>query len=161
MVQADGIPVVLSGRLRFADPKRDADPVAVEVPDRLAAFAHELRRVPIPERLEQLPVERQAAVDRGDDDVDVVHPHLWHRGSLGVAHRAGCSGCRTWTRCSRWRIASYATTNAQTALTRASAASAGTATASGVRANNATAPTVLRRKTRPVVRKSDATCPAR
>jgi hypothetical protein len=40
--------------------------------NRLAALALDLAR-PVPaERAEQLAVERQAALDRGDDDVDVM-----------------------------------------------------------------------------------------
>jgi hypothetical protein len=64
--------------LRLAEP--DLRLVAEEVPDRLAALALYLAD-PVPsERAEQLAVERQAALDRGDDDVDVMDPHPIQRG---------------------------------------------------------------------------------
>ncbi len=56
------------------------------------------------------------------------------------------SGCRSWPGKSRWRIASYATTSELTTLTTASVASAGIATAAGMRASNTAAPIVRRRE---------------
>ncbi len=87
VVEPDRVPVVLSGRLRFPQAERDADSVAVEIPDRLSALAAKLGRVHVPERLEQLAVERQAALEPGDDDVDVVHPDPRHRASVDRAGR--------------------------------------------------------------------------
>jgi predicted nucleic acid-binding protein len=53
-------------------------------------------------------------------------------------------------------IASYATISELTVLTRASAASAGIAIATGTRASNTAVPMARRRKTRPIVRKRNA-----
>src|SRR4029450_4097744 len=61
---------------RLAHPERAAR--APEVPDRLALLALHLAHPVPPERAEQVAVERQAALDRGSDDIDVVEargPH--------------------------------------------------------------------------------------
>ena len=71
VVQPDAITVVgLRLGLRLAQP--DCGPWAAEVPDRLAALALDLADPVEAERAEQLGVESQAALDRGDDQVDVV-----------------------------------------------------------------------------------------
>src|SRR5581483_3131451 len=78
MVQADAIPVdVAIAALRFAQADRAA--CALQVPDRLAALALDLADAVPAERTEQLAVERQAAVDRRDDEVDVMDPHSIQR----------------------------------------------------------------------------------
>jgi len=57
--------------LRLAE--ADLDHVApAEVPDRLAALALHLGHVVVAERCEQIAVEGQAALDRRDDEIDVV-----------------------------------------------------------------------------------------
>ena len=76
-MQPDCVAVVLP-EVGLPDPERDTDPVAVEVPDRLAALAADLAGVHVPERLQELPVEGQAAFQRGHDDVDVVYPPRHH-----------------------------------------------------------------------------------
>jgi hypothetical protein len=72
VVQADAVAVLLAlarGR-RLAQAERAAR--AAEVVDRLAALALDLGRPVPPQRAEQLAVEGQAALDRGNDDVDVM-----------------------------------------------------------------------------------------
>src|SRR3954467_13710830 len=103
MVQPDAVAVVLAvTRLRLAEP--DLGHGAAEVPDRLAALALHLAD-PVPaERAEQLAVERQAALDGGDDEVDVMHSHPIQRGfdapqSSPPYHLRGCtSSITTWSR---------------------------------------------------------------
>jgi hypothetical protein len=72
VVQADPIAVVgtVGRRLRFSQTERGSG--AGEVPDRLTALALDLADAVVAERREQLAVERQAALDRGDDEIDVV-----------------------------------------------------------------------------------------
>ena len=72
VVEADAVAVerLLRRRLRLPQAERAAR--AREVPDRLAALALDLADAVPAERLEQLPVEGQAAEDRADDEVDVV-----------------------------------------------------------------------------------------
>src|SRR6185437_7265041 len=86
VVQTDAIAVVRPLDLCGAQADGDARPV--QVPDRLAALALHLGDPPVPERGEQLAVERQAALDRGDDEVDVVNA----RAGLHCARCYGFSG---------------------------------------------------------------------
>ena len=74
MVQAHPVAVVgsLALGLGLAEPDRGA--CAPEVPDRLVALALHLADSMPAEWAEQLAVEGQAALDRGDDQVDVVDP---------------------------------------------------------------------------------------
>jgi hypothetical protein len=73
VVKADGIAVVGPGR-RLCLPQRErgADTLAVEVPDRLAALADDLVELDVAERREQLAVQREAALERGDDEIEMV-----------------------------------------------------------------------------------------
>src|SRR5579862_2092117 len=82
VVEADGVAVdLVAARLRLAQADRRL--AAAQVPDRLAALALDLAD-PVPaERPEQLAVEGQAALDRGDDEVDVVD-------ASGAHDRRGC-----------------------------------------------------------------------
>ena len=69
VVDADAVAVVgaFGGRKRFAQAERGSRPG--QVVDRLAALTLDLA-VPVPaERAEELTVEGQAALDRGDDEV--------------------------------------------------------------------------------------------
>ena len=75
-MQADPVAVEPAEALRLAEPDRAARPA--EVPDRLAALALDLRDAVVAERAEQVAVERQAALDRGDDEVDVVDARRAH-----------------------------------------------------------------------------------
>jgi hypothetical protein len=72
VMEADPVAIVLlvARRGRLAQAERAAR--AIEVVDRLAALAFDLARAVPAERAEQLAVERQAALDRGDDNVDVM-----------------------------------------------------------------------------------------
>ena len=72
VVQADAVAVVwaVAPALGLAQAQRAAG--AGEVPDRLAALAFHLAHAREPERAEQLRVERQASLDRGDDEVEMV-----------------------------------------------------------------------------------------
>src|SRR5437667_7416073 len=72
MVQADAVAVVraVGFRLRLAQADRAAR--SPEVPDRLAALALHLARAVPAERAEPLAVEGQAALDRRNDQIDVV-----------------------------------------------------------------------------------------
>src|SRR5205823_15096482 len=76
--QPDAVAVVrpLGRRLRLAQPDRAAR--AREVPDRLAALAFDLADAMPAERLEQRSVERQAAQNRGNDDVYVMNARGAH-----------------------------------------------------------------------------------
>src|SRR5262249_30876865 len=74
VVDAHRIAVVVSFDLCLAQPDRDPRPR--EVPDRLAALALDLGDAVVAERGEQLAVERQAPLDRGDDPVDVLDAHV-------------------------------------------------------------------------------------
>src|SRR4051812_45044571 len=79
MVEPDLVAVdLLRLALRLAEADRRV--AAVQIPDRLAALALDLAD-PVPtEWPEQLAVERQAALDGGDDEVDVVDSHRIQRG---------------------------------------------------------------------------------
>ena len=76
------IPVVDECRLRLADAERRADTVAVEVPHRVPSLADHLVGLDVAERFEELSVQRQAALERRDDDVDVVQPDAAHSSIL-------------------------------------------------------------------------------
>jgi hypothetical protein len=80
MVKPDRVAVVRAFALglRLANPQRRSDSLAVEVPDRLAALAFHVIGLQVPERSQQLPIEGQAALERGHDDVDVVEAHAAH-----------------------------------------------------------------------------------
>jgi hypothetical protein len=72
VVEADAVAVDLAAvsRRRLAQAERAAR--AREVVDGLAALALDLAQALPPERPQQPAVEGQAALDRGDDDVEVV-----------------------------------------------------------------------------------------
>src|SRR5207244_3733989 len=71
VVQADAIAVVRLGfGQRLAQAERAAR--AAQIPDRLPALALHLGDGVEAERAEQLGVEGQAALDRGDDEIDVM-----------------------------------------------------------------------------------------
>jgi hypothetical protein len=76
VMEADRVAVVRSRvRIRLLLTKaerRDAGPLDREVPDRLAALASDLPEAGPADRAEQLTVERQAALDRADDEIDVA-----------------------------------------------------------------------------------------
>jgi hypothetical protein len=74
VVQPDRVPVVRSRRrrLRLSQRQRRADTLSVEIDDALAALAEDVRGVGVAERSQKLLVERQAALERGDDEVEVV-----------------------------------------------------------------------------------------
>src|SRR4029079_1141007 len=79
MVQPDAVPVDLAvGGLRLAQADRRVAPV--QIPDRLTALALHFADAVPPQRPEQLAVERQAAFDGGDDEVDMVDAHPIQRG---------------------------------------------------------------------------------
>src|SRR5215204_2836663 len=88
VMQADAVAVVwaVAGRRRLPQAERAAR--GAEVVDRLAALALDLAEAVPPERAQQLAVERQAALDRGDDDVEMVEAARAHdacsRGSAVV-----------------------------------------------------------------------------
>jgi hypothetical protein len=73
-VQPDRVAVVGPVRrsLGLAQRDRRADALSVEVPDRLAAFADDLVQLRVAERCEQLAVERQAQLERRDDEIEMV-----------------------------------------------------------------------------------------
>src|SRR4051794_6874350 len=74
MVEADRVAVVCAGpALRLAQPDRRL--LAADVPDRLAALSLHFAQAMPAERAEQLAIEREAALDRGDDEVDVMDAH--------------------------------------------------------------------------------------
>ena len=81
MVQPDAVAVdsadaLLLIGLCLAEPDRAAR--SGEVPDRLTALALDLSDPVIAERRQQLAVERQAALDRRHDQVDVVDTARTH-----------------------------------------------------------------------------------
>src|SRR2546428_781674 len=119
VVHADAIPVVGALGLRLANPDRRAR--SVEVPDRLAALALDLRDAVPAERPEQVAVERQALLDRRDDQIDVMNARGAHAtfrlhrdGSwscfANLAPRSCNSSTTTWSRarCARSRRATWA-----------------------------------------------------
>src|SRR5262249_15447701 len=91
VVQAHRVAVVAGADLRRlggADADRGAGPA--QVPDRLAALALDLAD-PVPaERPEQITVERQAPLDRADDQVQVVHAGRSQQASLPAVARESC-----------------------------------------------------------------------
>src|SRR5690349_8091536 len=91
MVQADAIPVGRAVALRLAQADRAVVPV--QVPDRLAALTLDLADAMPAERPEQLAVERQASLDRGDDEIDVVDPHRI-QARFDATHVQSCLPCR-------------------------------------------------------------------
>src|SRR4051794_41362971 len=99
MVQADAVTVVraIARALRLAQAERAA--AAREVPDRLAALALDLADAVEAERREQLAVERQAALDRRDDEVDVVQGAAVHVTTVTFRVVAGFSSPKTAPLC--------------------------------------------------------------
>src|SRR5437899_11775749 len=95
-MQPDRVPVGVPLALRLAE--TDRRPPPAQVPDRLAALALDLAEHVPAERAERLTVERQAAPDRGDDEVDVMDaagahvslpdPGVRRRGARGLRARA-------------------------------------------------------------------------
>src|SRR5262245_5426218 len=79
VMKSDRVTVVRGarGRLRLAQADRRRRPP--EVVDRLAALALDLADPVVAERREQVAVERQAALDRRDDEVDVMYAGGGHR----------------------------------------------------------------------------------
>src|SRR5215211_5348070 len=72
VVQADAVSVEAAGCVGLRRPQPDGRAGAPEVPDRLAALTLHLRE-PVPaEGPEEVAVEGEAALDRGDHEVDVV-----------------------------------------------------------------------------------------
>jgi hypothetical protein len=69
-VAVDPVVALIRLCLRLTQPDRAAR--AGEIPDRLAALALDLPDPVIAERRQQLAIKRQAALDRRDDQVDVV-----------------------------------------------------------------------------------------
>ena len=90
-MQADPVAVGRSLALRLAEADRAAG--AAEVPDRLASLALDLADPRVAERPEQLAVERQAPLDRGDDQVDVMDAARAHR-AFGFQRRSASSCAR-------------------------------------------------------------------
>jgi hypothetical protein len=70
VVHADAVPVERIRRRRRLS-RAEVAPGA-DVPDGLAALALHLADAVPAERLEQFAIERQAAEDRADDEIDVV-----------------------------------------------------------------------------------------
>jgi hypothetical protein len=82
VVQPHGVPVVWLTRRRLRLPKaeRSPDALAVEIEDRLPALAYDLVDLDEAERREQFLVERQTALERRDDEVEMVDTaDLGHR----------------------------------------------------------------------------------
>ena len=73
-MEADPVAVVVALALGLSGTKSDLAAGPGEVPDRLAPLALDLVDPVEAERREQLPVEGQAALDRRDDEIDVVDP---------------------------------------------------------------------------------------
>ena len=70
-MNSQAIAIVVAERLGLAEAERH-DAVTAQVDDALAALAHDLARPCVAERFEQLPIQRQAAIQRRDDEVEVV-----------------------------------------------------------------------------------------
>ena len=88
VVEPDPVAVAAAFALRLAKP--DGAAGTAEVPDRLAALALDLADARVAERAEELAVEGQAALDRGDDQVDVVDAARGHR-AFRVQRRSASS----------------------------------------------------------------------
>src|SRR5207247_9840531 len=97
VVQADPVPVVGLSAVGLGLPQSDGAAGAGEVPDRLAALALHLADAVEPERREQVSVERQAALDRGDDEIDVVDARGAHLSTAPGFPRRGGSSCTVGT----------------------------------------------------------------
>ena len=78
VMHADAVPVERLRRRRLRLSQAEVAAGARDVPDRLAALALDLADAVPSERPEQLAVERQAAKDRADDEVDVVEARGAH-----------------------------------------------------------------------------------
>src|SRR4051812_1725020 len=74
MMEADRVAVV-GGGLALRLPQPDRRLRAADVPDRLAALPLNFAQAMPAERAQQLAIEREAALDRGDDEVDVMNAH--------------------------------------------------------------------------------------
>jgi hypothetical protein len=83
VMEADPVAVELPGRLRL--PEADARPGPNEVGDRLAPLPLDLAHAVPAEGAEELAVEGKAALDRGDDEVEVVDPGRAHRHELAAS----------------------------------------------------------------------------
>src|SRR5215210_3439045 len=73
VMESEPVAVEAAGRVRLRGAQADGGAGAPEVPDGLAPLALDLRQAVPPERPEEVTVERQAALDRGDDEVDMVN----------------------------------------------------------------------------------------
>src|ERR671911_2482458 len=89
MVQTDPVAVVLALGLSLSQPDRAAG--AAEVPDGLTPLALHLADPVVAQRAEQLPVEGQAVLDRGDDEVDVMDTARAHRPRLQRRSASSCA----------------------------------------------------------------------
>src|SRR4029079_2990275 len=104
MVQADAVAVIGALTLRLGLAQTDRGARAPEVPDRLAAFALHLADAVPAERAEQIAVEGQAALDRRDDEIDVMDACGTHVSTAARVPRGrhpsctGCSSTTTWSR---------------------------------------------------------------
>src|SRR6266542_985165 len=78
-MQTDGVAVIRVGALRLRLAQADRGTGAPEVVDRLASLALDLADAVEAERRKQVAVERQAALDRRDDQVDMVNAGRAHR----------------------------------------------------------------------------------
>ena len=79
VVEPDAVAVVRP-RLRLGSAQPDRRPGAGQVPDRLATLTLDLADPVVAERAEELRIERQAALDRRDDEVDVMNAGGAHEG---------------------------------------------------------------------------------
>src|SRR5881409_1472963 len=78
-MQTDRVAVVRPARLRLRLAQADRAPRAPEVVDRFAPLTLDLANAVVAERRQQIAVERQAALDRRDDEVDMVDAGRAHR----------------------------------------------------------------------------------
>src|SRR5919197_848248 len=88
-MEADRVAVVRRA-LRLRLPQTDSRAGPAEVPDRLAPLALDLADPVVAERRKELAVEGQAALDRRDDQVDVVDAGRAH--GTGSASRSARPG---------------------------------------------------------------------
>src|SRR4029450_4014861 len=78
-LQTDRVAVVRPARLRLRLAQADRAPRTPEVVDRFAALTLDLANAVVAERRQEIEVEPQAALDRRDDEVDMVDAGRAHR----------------------------------------------------------------------------------
>src|SRR5512132_4242463 len=78
-MQTDRVAVVRPALLRLRLAQADRGPRTPEVVDRFAALTRDLADAVVAERRQEIAVERQAALDRRDDEVDMVDAGRAHR----------------------------------------------------------------------------------